>query len=107
NYPQPEKPDGCDEGIVKGLYRFREGRNEGRRHRAQILGSGPMVMQSLRAQDILADEWDVSASVWSAPSYQQLRLDALECERWNRLHPGEPPREPYVLRALGPHEGPV
>jgi pyruvate dehydrogenase E1 component len=66
-----------------------------------------MVMLALRAQEILAEEHDVSASVWSATSYQQLRVDALECERWNRLHPGEPKREPYVVEALGPHEGPV
>src|SRR6266498_1120636 len=107
NYPQPPMPEGCEEGIVRGLYRFGEGPNEGKRYRAQILGSGPMVMLALRAQEILAEEHDVSASVWSATSYQQLRVDALECERWNRLHPGEPKREPYVVEALGPHEGPV
>ncbi|HEX9313135.1 MAG TPA: pyruvate dehydrogenase (acetyl-transferring), homodimeric type [Actinomycetota bacterium] len=107
NYPQPPMPEGCEEGIVRGLYRFGEGPNEGKRHRAQILGSGPTVMLALRAQEILAEEHDVSASVWSATSYQQLRVDALECERWNRLHPGEPKREPYVVEALGPHEGPV
>jgi len=66
-----------------------------------------MVMLALRAQEILAEEHDVSASVWSATSFQQLRVDALECERWNRLNPGEPKREPYVVEALGPHEGPV
>jgi pyruvate dehydrogenase E1 component len=66
-----------------------------------------MVMQALRAQETLAKEHDVVASVWSATSYQQLRVDALECERWNRLHPGEPKRDPFVVRMLGPAEGPV
>jgi pyruvate dehydrogenase E1 component len=107
NYPMPEMPAGSEDGILRGLYRFSEGPNEGKRHRAQILGSGPMVMQALRAQELMAAEHDVSASVWSATSYQQLRVDALECERWNRLHPGEPRREPYVVQALGPQEGPV
>ena len=107
NYPQPPMPEGCEEGILRGLYRFREGPDEGRRHRAQLLASGPMVLQALRAQEILAEEHDVAAAVWSATSYQQLRVDALECERWNRLHPEEPKREPYVTRVLGGNEGPV
>jgi pyruvate dehydrogenase E1 component len=107
NYPMPEMPPDSEEGILRGLYRFREGPNEGRRHRAQILASGPMVLQAVRAQQILAEEHDVSASVWSATSFQQLRLDALECERWNRLHPGQPRREPFVVRTLGGAEGPV
>ena len=107
NYAQPQQPEGSGEGILRGLYRFKEGPNGERRHRAQILGSGPMVMQALKAQQILAEEHDVAASVWSATSYQQLRVDALESERWNRLHPGEPKRDPYVVRTLGPAEGPV
>src|SRR5437899_7596582 len=64
-------------------------------------------MQAVRAQDLLAEQWDVSAAVWSATSYQQLRADALECERWNRLHPGKPRREPFVVECLAPHDGPV
>src|SRR5439155_17305702 len=107
NYPQPAMPEDAAEGIVKGLYQFKEGPNGERGHKAQILASGPMVAQALRAQEIMAKEYDVSANVWSATSYQQLRGDALECERWNRLHPEEPKREPFVVRALGGLEGPV
>ena len=67
--------------------------------------AGPLVTQALRAQELLAKEHDVSANVWSATSYQQLRGDALECERWNRLHPEEPKREPFVVRySLARHE---
>ncbi len=106
NYPQPPMPAGIEQGIVRGLYRFSEGTGE-RRHQAQIFGSGPMVVQALRAQEILAEQWDVSAAVWSATSYQQLRADALEAERWNRLHPGKPKREAYVTELLNGHEGPV
>src|SRR5438093_9840653 len=61
NYPQPPMPEGCEEGIVRGLYRFQEGPDGDKRHRAQVFGSGPMVQQALRAQQILADEHDVSA----------------------------------------------
>jgi pyruvate dehydrogenase E1 component len=107
NYPQPRMPKGVQEGIVKGLYRFKAGPNEGKRHQAQILGSGPMVNTALRAQEILAQDWDVSASVWSATSFQQLRVDALEAERWNRLHPAMPRREPYLVQAMNGAEGPV
>jgi pyruvate dehydrogenase E1 component len=106
NYPQPKMPRGVAEGIIKGLYRFKKGPAE-KRHQAQLLGSGPMLNIALAAQDLLAKDWDVSASVWSATSYQQLRADALDAERWNRLHPAMPRREPYVVQALNGAEGPV
>ncbi|MDP9067007.1 MAG: pyruvate dehydrogenase (acetyl-transferring), homodimeric type [Actinomycetota bacterium] len=104
-YPQPVMPDGVEEGILRGIYRFSEAPE--RKHKVQLFGSGNMVPQTLKAQQLLVDEWDVSADVWSVPSYQQLRVDALEAERWNRLHPEEPRRMPYVSRALENAEGPV
>jgi pyruvate dehydrogenase E1 component len=105
-YAQPEMPEGAAEGIVRGLYRFRAAPEE-RRHRAQLLGSGSIMRQVLRAQELLAEHHDVAADVWSATSYQLLRADALEVERWNRLHPEEAPRQPYVFDCLEPHDGPV
>jgi pyruvate dehydrogenase E1 component len=104
-YPQPAMPEGVEEGILRGLYRFQEAPAE-LRHRAQLFGSGPMIQTALRARELLA-EHDVAADVWSAPSYQQLRMDALETERWNRLHPGEVKRTPYVTRVLNGAEGPI
>jgi pyruvate dehydrogenase E1 component len=104
-YPQPAKPDGVEEGVLAGLYRFREAGND-RPHRAQLFGSGPMLPVALRAQELLA-EHEVAADVWSATSYQQLRLDALEIDRWNRLHPEEAKRSPYVTSVLEGAEGPV
>ena len=106
NYPMAQMPSGVEEGILKGLYRFRDAQAE-RTHRAQLLGSGAMLQQVLRAQKILADDYDVSADVWSATSYHQLRTDALEVERWNRLHPGEARRQPYVTTCLESKDGPV
>src|SRR5436309_3891625 len=106
-YPMPPMPEDVDEGIIRGLYRVKEGPNGQKMHRAQVFGSGPMVPQALRAQQMLADEHDVSADVWSATSYQQLRADALASERWNRLHPGEERREPFVSTTLAGVEGPV
>jgi pyruvate dehydrogenase E1 component len=107
NYPMPEMPKGVEEDLLAGLYRFKKGPNGKKMHRAQILGSGPMVQQALRAQDLLAEHHDVSADVWSATSFQRLRVDALEAERWNRLHPGQAPRVPFVTRQLEPTDGPV
>jgi pyruvate dehydrogenase E1 component len=99
-------PEGARDGILQGLYRFREA-PEPKTHRLQLLGSGAILTEALRAQELLAEHHDVAADVWSATSYQVLREDALEVERWNRLHPGEPRRQPYVTRCLEPHEGPV
>jgi len=73
----------------------------------QLVGSGPLLNEALRAQGILAERFGVAADVWSATSYKELRREALECERWNRLHPSEEPRIPYVTRALGGAPGPV
>jgi pyruvate dehydrogenase E1 component len=105
-YPQPPMPEGIEEGILRGLYRFRAASN-GNKNRAQLLGSGCIMQEVLRAQEMLAEEWDVAADVWSATSYQQLRVDALETERWNRLHPAEARRQPFVSKTLEPAEGPV
>jgi len=104
NYPMPPMPEGVREGILRGLYRFRPG-HTGSRRKVTLLGSGAILQQALRAQELLADKYDVSADVWSVTSYQLLRNDALEVERWNRLHPEAQPRESYlasVLRGGGP-----
>ena len=104
--PQPPMPDGKEEGIVRGLYLYKPSPN-GKRHKAQLLGSGTILREALRAQELLGENHDVSADVWSAPSYQQLRHEALQTERWNRLHPEEARRQPYVTMCLDQAEGPV
>ena len=89
NYVQPPMPEGVEDGIVRGMYLLQPAPGE-HTHRAQILASGPMVLQALEAQRMLAEHYDVGADVWSVPGWKQLRDDALECERWNRLHPSDP-----------------
>ncbi|MCU1430744.1 MAG: pyruvate dehydrogenase component, homodimeric type [Actinomycetia bacterium] len=106
NYPQPPMPEGVEEAIVRGLYRYRPADAE-RPQRAQILASGPMVLQAIEAQRLLAEHHDVAADVWSAPGWKQLREDALACERWNRLHPEATPRTPFVTEQLQATEGPI
>jgi pyruvate dehydrogenase E1 component len=105
-YRQPPMPEGVEEGILKGLYLYKEAEEE-KTHRASILGSGVTVPIALEAQRILAEEHDVATDIWSATSYQQLRVDALDVERWNRLHPEEPGRQPYVTWCLDNRTGPV
>ena len=100
NYPMPRMPEGAREGILKGLYRFRASERADLRLRAHLLGSGAILNEALRAQQLLEEKYDVAADVWSVTSYQELRRDGLEVERWNTLHPGEPPRVPYVTQCL-------
>lgn len=103
--PQPAMPEGVEEGIVKGLYRFKEATNAtSETPRTQLLASGTAIHWALEAQQILADEWDVAADVWSATSWGELRRDALQCDA-ARLD-GED-RIPYVTRALAGAPGPV
>ncbi|RMG48785.1 MAG: pyruvate dehydrogenase (acetyl-transferring), homodimeric type [Acidobacteria bacterium] len=105
-YVQPPMPEGCREGILRGLYLYRPF-PEPRRHRARLLGSGPLLLQALEAQRILAERYDVAADVFSATSYTLLRREALEVERWNRLHPTAERRRPFVTSVLANGEGPT
>ncbi len=112
NYPMPAMPKGVEEGIIKGLYKFAEmpAKPKGKRKarpKAHILGSGAILREALRAQQILAEKYEVAADVWSATSFNQLRREALEVERWNLLHPESKPRKPYLTQLLEKEEGPV
>jgi pyruvate dehydrogenase E1 component len=104
NYPMPPMPAGVEDGILKGLYKFKRGA-DGKKHKAQIFGSGTILREALRAQDILADRYDVSADVWSATSYKLLKTDLQRCSRWNMLHPTEPPRKAYLQQVLEGEQG--
>src|SRR5438552_1428090 len=99
NYAMPPMPEGVEEGVLRGLYKFKAGPAE-KKHQAHIIGSGPIIRSALQAQEILAERYDVSADVWSATNYKQLRNDALRARRWNMLHPAEPPRKSYVETVL-------
>jgi len=105
NYHMPAMPEGVEEGILKGLYRFKTGPDE-TRIKAHIIGSGPITLQALKAQQILGERYGVSADVWSATSFKALRTDALRCRRWNMFHPAEPPRKSYVETLLDKEQGP-
>jgi len=104
NYEMPPMPEGVTEGILKGLYKFKAG-PEKKTLKAQIFGSGPIIREALRAQQILADQYGVSADVWSATSYKLMRNDALRAKRWNMLHPLDPPKKSYVETVLAGEQG--
>jgi pyruvate dehydrogenase E1 component len=105
-FVQPPMPEGLDEELIlKGLYRYSADEAH-RAHRAHVLASGSAMPLALQARELLAD-FDVALDVWSAPGWQHLRAEALACEQWNRLHPGEELHVPYVTRALEDEDGPI
>jgi pyruvate dehydrogenase E1 component len=104
NILMPPMPAGVEQGILKGLYKFKTG-PDGKKHRAHILASGPIIRNALAAQEILAAKYDVSADVWSVTNYKQLRTDAQNCARWNMLHPTETPRKSYLESTLAREKG--
>ena len=104
NYLMPPMPEGSREGILNGLYKFKPGPDK-KKLSAHILGSGPLLREALRAQEILADHYGVSADIWSATSYKRLRSEALIAKRWNLLHPTAAPQKSYVESVLESEAG--
>jgi pyruvate dehydrogenase E1 component len=103
----PEMPAGADvrSGILKGMYRFNTSAKKDAQVRAQLFGSGTIMFEVLKAQQIL-EKYDVVADVWSVTSYKELYKNANDCQRWNMLHPGATPRIPYVTQLLKDAPGP-
>jgi pyruvate dehydrogenase E1 component len=98
-------PEGAREGILKGLYKLRASQKAKPKARAQLLGSGAILNEVLKAQQILEDKYGIAADVWSVTSYQELYREGHATDRWNRMHPGEKPRVPYVAQCLAGTEG--
>jgi pyruvate dehydrogenase E1 component len=108
SYPMPAMPgEKVREGIIKGLYPVKTVKPDGAKLEVQLLGSGVILNEALRAQQLLAEKYGIASTVYSATSYQMLRRDAIECERHNRLHPEAPAKVPYVKQVLGKTRGPV
>jgi pyruvate dehydrogenase E1 component len=104
-YAMPAMPAGVENGILKGMYKFRASENGKSKLRAQLFGSGAILREALTAQEILAEKYGVSADVWSVTSYKSLYTDGIDTERWNLLHAGEKPRVPYVTECLADSDG--
>jgi pyruvate dehydrogenase E1 component len=107
-YVQPAEPEGLDvQGLLAGMYRYAEGPQVPDGTKAQLLASGVAVPWALRAQELLANDWGVSADVWSVTSWNELRREAVRAEEWNLLNPAEEPKVPYVTQKLADAPGPV
>ena len=104
NLPMPPMPEGAEQGILKGLYKFKAGPDK-LPLKAHLFGSGPILREALRAQQILAEQFNVSADVWSATSYKLLRNDVLRVKRWNMLHPTAAPKKSYLENLLEKETG--
>ena len=99
-YVQPPMPDGVKEGILKGMYKFKASENKNTKLHAHLFGSGAILNETLKAQKLLGEKYDVAADVWSVTSYKELYRDGHEAKRWNMLHPSEIPRVPYITQCL-------
>jgi len=105
NYEMPAMPPGCQEGILKGAYKFSETAGSAAGKQVQLLGSGAILREVIRAAQLLSAHWGVASTVWSVTSWKELRREAQECRRWNMLHPREKPRTSYLEATIGAAEG--
>jgi pyruvate dehydrogenase E1 component len=109
NYEHPPMPEGAETGVRKGMYLLKAG-EAGQREKAlrvQLLGSGTILREVIAAADLLAADFDITADIWSVPSFTELRREGLDVERWNMLHPTQPPRRSHVEVCLAERQGPV
>ena len=106
NYTHPAMPKGAEDGIIKGMYLFSEGDKKARQ-RVQLLGSGTILREVIAAAELLARDFGVAADVWSVTSFNELRREGIDCERWNMLHPEKTRRVSYVEQCLAPRSGPA
>jgi pyruvate dehydrogenase E1 component len=106
--PMPEMPStkGIREGILNGIYRYKTSAKKDAKLKAQLFGSGTIMFEVLKAQEILEKNYGVAADVWSVTSYKQLYRDGNDCSRWNMMHPTKAPKVPYVTQALKGASGP-
>ena len=104
NYVQPPMPSGVEDGILKGMYLLQVGKQG--KIRAQLMGSGTILREVIAAAELLFKDFGLPTDVWSVTSFNELRRDALEIERWNQLHPDEKPRRTYIEQCFGSRPGP-
>ena len=106
NYSHPEKPKGIDDGILKGMYLFKEGGNKGKT-KVQLLGSGTILREVIAASKILSKEYNIDADIWSVTSFNELRRNGMETERLNLLNPNENLKKTYVQKCIDKRDGPI
>jgi pyruvate dehydrogenase E1 component len=109
NYVHPDMPAGAEEGIIKGMYLLQDaGKPKKGELRVQLLGSGTILREAIAAAELLDKDFGVTADIWSCPSFNELRRDGFDAERWNRMNPeAKTPRKPYVTQLLEGRSGPA
>jgi pyruvate dehydrogenase E1 component len=105
NYVQPAMPEGAEEGIKKGIYLFSKGSRK--KTRVQLFGAGTILREVIEAAELLENDFGIAADVWSVTSFNELRRDGIDCERWNMLHPSEKPRVSYIEQTMADTKGPI
>jgi len=105
NYIQPAMPEGAEEGIIKGLYLFQKGSRK--KTRVQLLGAGTILREVIAAAELLEKDFSIAADVWSITSFNELRREGIDAERWNMLHPTKKARSSYVEKTLSATKGPI
>ncbi|MFW2589708.1 pyruvate dehydrogenase (acetyl-transferring), homodimeric type [Sagittula sp. SSi028] len=106
NYHHPEMPMGAEEGIIKGLYRMKKTARPGKKH-VNLMGSGTILVQALKAAEMLKEDFGVTSDIWSATSFNELARDYQDAERHNRLNPFAEPRVPFITQTLEGAKGPI
>ncbi len=107
NYAHPVMPKGAEAGIIKGMYLFSEGKTKDKAPKVQLMGSGTILREVIAAAELLGKDFGVTADIWSVTSFNELRREGLDCERWNMLHPEAKRRASYVEQCLVQRSGPV
>ena len=102
NHAQPSLPAGVDAALIKGLYRYATRSAQNARGQVRLVGSGTILLEVIAAAELLATDWQIESEIWSATSFTELAREAREVERWNRLHPGQTPRQSHVAGCLPP-----
>ncbi len=106
NYAHPEMPKGAEEGIIKGMYLFKEHKGK-KKPVVQLMGSGTILREVIEAAELLEKDFNVDADIWSVTSFTELRREAMDCERWNMLHPEAKPHKSYVEQCMEKRQGPA
>jgi pyruvate dehydrogenase E1 component len=107
NYTHPAMPEGAEQGILKGMYLFAEGKAKKNQPKVQLLGSGTILREVIAGAELLEKDFGIAADIWSVTSFNELRRDGLDIQRWNLLHPDQPPRQSYIEQCLKDRAGPV
>jgi len=107
NYAHPAMPKGAEAGILKGMHLLSEGKGKDQAPKVQLLGSGTILREVIAAAELLEKDFGVSADIWSVTSFNELRREGVDCERWNMLHPESASRASYVEQCLAQRSGPV